>query len=395
MPSRTVLLALLALAVTPSGAAAASWSAPQALTHSGDAFSPALANGTNGGVAVAYLRQLGATERVELRNGTLSGTLRAPVVLDSSQHAIFDPAVTINFDGRSVVAWRRYLDGNHRVRATSVRRDGHVGPVRALSGGGESAYAPAFLPSADGQVYLGWPRRTFGQFVPFADGSFQPFTSSAFAAIGDDPVAAVDSTGTIVLVWAAGGQVMAAAGRPGGVFSAPRLLAAAGRDPLATVLPDGTVVVAWTTDTGTVAAARPPGGDFGAPVTVVDGTVSAAQIIGSPSGEVMVAYVDGSRQLRLQRLTPALARVGATFDLGAGEQTMGVALARDGSAVFAAWTERTTGAIHVRRLAPGGIFGPPRTIAPRSLLRGHPPATAAGAVAWVNGGGTLLLSRYR
>jgi hypothetical protein len=179
------------------------------------------------------------------------------------------------------------------------------------------------------------------------------------------------------------------------VFSAPRLLAAAGRDPLATVLPDGTVVVAWTTATGTVAVARPPGGDFGAPVTVVDGTVSAAQIIGSPSGEVMVAYVDGARQLRLQRLTPGLARVGATFDLGAGEQTMGVALARDGSAVFAAWTERTTGAIHVRRLAPGGIFGPPRTIAPRSLLRGHPPATAAGAVAWVNGGGTLLLSRYR
>jgi hypothetical protein len=395
MPSRTVLLALLALAVAPSGAAAASWSAPQALTRSGDAFSPALANGTNGGVAVAYLRQLGATERVELRNGTLSGTLRAPVVLDSSKHAIFDPAVTINFDGRSVVAWRRYLDGNHRVRATSVRRDGHVGPVRALSGGGESAYAPAFLPSADGQVYLRWPRRTFGQFVPFADGSFQPFTSSAFAAIGNDPVAAVDSTGTIVLVWAAGGQVMAATGRPGGAFSAPRLLAPAGRDPLATVLSDGTVVAAWTTDTGTVAAARPPGGDFGAPVTIVDGTVSAAQIIGSPGGEVMVAYVDAARQLRLQRLTPALARVGATFDLGAGEQTVGVALAQDGSAVFAAWTERTTGAIHVRRLAPGGIFGPRRTIAPRSLLRGHPPATAAGAVGWVNGGGTLLLSRYR
>jgi hypothetical protein len=395
MPSRTVLLALLALAVTPSGAAAASWSAPQALTRTGEAFSPALANGTNGGVAVAYLRQLGATERVELRNGTLSGTLRAPVVLDSSQHAIFDPAVTINFDGRSVVAWRRYLDGNHRVRATSVRRDGHVGPVRALSGGGESAYAPAFLPSADGQVYLGWPRRTFGQFVPFADGSFQPFTSSAFGAIGDEPVAVVDSTGTIVLVWTAGGQVMAATGRPGGAFSAPRLLAAAGRDPLATVLPDGTVVAAWTTDAGIVAAARPPGGDFGAPVTVVDGTVSAAQIIGSPSGEVMVAYVDGARQLRLQRLTPALARVGGAFDLGAGQQTVGVALGRDGSAVFAAWTERTTGAIHVRRLAPGGIFGPARTIAPRSLLRGHPPATAAGAVAWVNGGGRLLLSRYR
>jgi hypothetical protein len=30
-----------------------------------------------------------------------------------------------------------------------------------------------------------------------------------------------------------------------------------------------------------------------------------------------------------------------------------------------------------------------------SLLRGHPPAAGAGAVAWVNGGGTLLLSRYR
>ena len=90
-----------------------------------------------------------------------------------------------------------------------------------------------------------------------------------------------------------------------------------------------------------------------------------------------------------------LARVGAPFDLGGGAETLGVALARDASAVFAAWTERVSGAIHVRRLAPGGIFGVARTIAPRSLLRGHPPATAAGAVAWVNGGGTLLMSRYR
>jgi hypothetical protein len=395
MRLRTIVVAVLALAVVPSGAAAATWSAPQALTRSGDAFSPALANGTNGGVAVAYLRQLGGASRVELRNGTLSGTLRAPVVLDSSTHAVFDPAVAINFDGRSVVAWRRFFEGNHRVRATSVRRDGHVGPVRQLSGGGESAYEPAFLPSADGQTYLRWPRRTFGQFAPFANGAFQPLTSSPGAAIGASPAAAVDSTGAIVLVWTAGGQVLTATGRPGAGFSAPTVLAAAGSDPQATVLPDGTVVAAWTTAAGIVAAARPAGGSFGAPVTIVDGTATGAQIIASSASEVMVAYVDASRQLRLQRLTPALARIGAPFDLGAGDQTLGVALARDGSAVFASWTERVSGAIHVRRLAPGGIFGVVRTIAARSLLRGHPPATAAGAVAWVNGGGTLLMSRYR
>jgi hypothetical protein len=395
MRLRPVLLACVALALAPSAASAASWSAPQALTRAGLVFSPALANGTNGGVAVAYVRQLGRTERVELRNGTLRGTLRAPVVLDSSQHAIFDPAVTINFDGRSVVAWRRFFEGNHRVRATSVRRDGHVGPVRALSGGGESAYAPAFLPSADGQVYVTWPRRTFGQFVPFANGAFQPFTSTRFAAIANEPVAAVDSTGTIVLVWESGRAIMTATGRPGGAFSAPRELAADGRAPRATVLPDGTVVAAWTTSAGVVAASRPSGGDFGAPVTVVDGGASEARIIASAAGEVMVAFVDPSRQLRLQRLTPALARVGGVFDLGAGDQTLGVALARDPSAVFAAWSERSTGAVRVRRLAPGGIFGVRRTIAARSLLRGHPPTTAAGAVAWVNGGGTLLMSRYR
>jgi hypothetical protein len=396
MPRRTVVLAALLLAVAPSGAAAATWSAPQALTRSGAAFSPAVANGTNGGVAVAYLRQLGGASRVELRNGTLSGSLRAPVVLDSSTHAIFDPAVAINFDGRSVVAWRRFFEGNHRVRATSVRRDGHVGPVQRLSGGGESAYEPVFLPSADGQTYLGWPRRTFGQFVPFANGAFQPFVSSPGAAIGNSPVAAVDSTGTIVLVWTSGGQVLTATGRPGGAFSAPaKVLAAPGGDPRITVLPDGTVVAAWTTAAGVVAATRPPGGDFGAPVTVVGTAVSDAQIIASAAGEVMVAYVDGARHLLLQRLTPALARVGTPFDLGAGAETLGVALARDNSAVFASWTERSSGAIHVRRLAPGGILGTVRTIVSRSVLRGHPPATAAGAVAWVNGGGTLLMSRYR
>src|ERR671934_2738017 len=95
MAWRILLLALIALAIAPGGAAAASWSAPQALTRAGDAFSPALANGTNGGVAVAYTRALGSVQRVELRNGTLRGTLRAPVVLDSSSHAVFGPAVTI------------------------------------------------------------------------------------------------------------------------------------------------------------------------------------------------------------------------------------------------------------------------------------------------------------
>jgi hypothetical protein len=395
MRLRAAVLALLVLAVAPSGAAAASWSAPQALTRAGDAFSPALANGTNGGVAVTYLRQLRGASRVELRNGTLRGSLRAPVVLDSSPHAIFDPAVAINVDGRSVVAWRRFFEGNHRVRATSVRRDGHVGPVEQLSGGGESAYAPAFLAAADGQVDLMWRRRTFGQFVPFANGSFQPFASSPGAAIGDDPVAAVDSTGAIVLVHASAGQIVTATGRPGAGFGASKVLAAPGSDPQVSVLPDGTVVAAWTTAGGIVAAARPPGGDFGTPVTVVDGPASAARLIASAAGEAMIAYVDGERHLLLQRLTPALTRVGAPVDLGAGTETVGVALARDPSAVFAAWTERSTGAIHVRRLAPGGIFGTVRTIAARSLLHGHPPATAAGAVAWVNGGGTLLMSRYR
>jgi hypothetical protein len=395
MAWRILLLALIALAIAPGGAAAASWSAPQALTRTGDAFTPALSNGTNGGVAVAYTRMLGSVQRVELRNGTLRGTLRAPVVLDSSSHAVFGPAVTINFDGRAVVAWRRFLDGNHRIRATSVRRDGHVGPVRALSGGGESAYDPAFLPSADGQVYLAWPRRTFGQFAPFANGGFQPLTSASFGGVGNAPVAAVDSTGTIVVVWSEAGRVMTAEGRPGGAFSAPLQLAAEGSEPQATVTPDGVVVAMWRTRSGLVAASRPSGAGFGAPVTVVDGATAAARVIASSASEVMVAYVDGTRQLRLQRLTPALVRVGAPFDLGAGDVTVGVAVARDGSAVFAAWSERSTGAVRVRRLAPGGIFGPPRTIAPRSLLRGHPPATAAGALAWVNGGGTLLMSRYR
>ena len=393
MPPRTVLLALLALAMAPAGAVAASWSAPQALTRAGDVFSPALANGTNGGVAVAYGRQLGGTTRVELRNGTLGGALRAPVVLDSSTHAIFDPAVAINFDGRAVVAWRRYFEGNHRVRATSVRRDGHVGPVRHLSGGGESAYAPAFLPSADGQTYLGWPRRTFGQFVPFANGSFQPFSSSPFAGIGNEPAAAVDATGTIVLAWSGAG-VMTAHARPGGAFSTPSDAVAA-EHPQMAVTPDGTVVVAYSAFGQIGASARSSGGELGTPVGVVDDTTIAWRIIGSPGGEVLVAYVDESHHLWLQRLTPALARVGAPIDLGGSDDTRDVALARDGSAVFASWTAHTTGAIRVRRIAPGGIVGPVRTIAPLSLLRGHPPATAAGAVAWVNGGGTLLMSRYR
>jgi hypothetical protein len=391
-----VLLALLALAVLPAGACAASWSAPQTLTRSGKVFGPALANGTNGGVAVAYVRNLNGVQRAELRNGTLSGSLRSPVVLDSSTHFVFQPATAIATDGRAVVAWLRYLDGNHRVRATSVRRDGHLGPVRTLTGGGQSAYDPSFLAAADGETYLGWTRRAFSQAVPFAGGPFAPYFTLPFTGIGGSPARAVDATGTMVAVWTTSdGRVLASQARAGEAFSAPAQLAPDGRAPQITAAPDGTIVATWTTAAGIVAAARPSGGDFGAPMTVVAGPTTAAHVIASAAREVLVTWVDANHHLRLQRFTPGLQPIGAPIDLGAGDETNGVALARDPSAVFAAWTVRGTGAVRVRRIAPAGIIGPSRTLASRSLLRGSAPTTAAGAVAWVNGGGRLLLSRYR
>jgi hypothetical protein len=396
MTIRAVLLALLALALLPAGALCASWSAPQTLTRSGEVFGPALANGTNGGVAVAYVRDLRGSHRAELRNGTLRGTLRAPVVLDRSTHFVFDPVTAIATDGRAVVAWLRYLDGNHRVRATSVRRDGHVGSIRTLTGGGQSAYEPGFVPAADAETYLGWTRRAFAQAVPFAGGPFAPYFTLPFTGIGGSPVRAVDTTGTMVAVWTTPDRrVLTSQARAGEAFSPPQQLAVDGRAPQITAAPDGTIVAAWRTATGVAAAVRSDGGTFGAPVTVVAGPVPVAHVTASAAREVLVTWVDADRHLRLQRFTPGLQPVGAQVELGAGDETSDVALARDPSAVFAAWSARGSGAIRVRRIAPGGIIGVPRTIASRSLLRGSPPATAAGAVAWVNGGGRLLMSRYR
>jgi hypothetical protein len=394
MSARAILLAVVALALLPAAAQAASWSAPQALTRSGQAFAPAVATGTNGGVAIAYVRQLGSTERAELRNGTLSGRLRAPVVLDSSTHLVANPAVAIAIDGRAVVAWQRYLGGNHRIRATSVRRDGHVGPIRTLTDGGESAYGPAFSPATDLDRHLWWTRRTFSQTAPFANGRFEPPTTFPFAGISGDPVAAVEVDGTLVAVWVADRRILTAEARPGQPFSPPRELAPRGSKPRLALSGDGTMIAAWTTPTGVVGASRPARGEFGAPTALTDGPAVAAKLIAGAARDMALAWVDADRHLRLQRLTLTAQRVGAAIDLGGDDVTLDVALAADPSAVYAAWSVRSSGIVRARRIAPAGIIGPVRTIAPRSPLNGHAPVIGAGAIAWIDGS-KLLLSRYR
>jgi hypothetical protein len=109
MTSRVLPAACLALAMAAALAAApaASWHAPESLTRSGDAYGASVATG-GGALAVAYVRGVGAASRVELRTGTLRGRLG---------------------------------------------RDGRVAALRTISGAGESAYDPTFLPAADGETY--------------------------------------------------------------------------------------------------------------------------------------------------------------------------------------------------------------------------------------------------
>ena len=397
MTSRALPAACLALAMAaaPAAAPAASWHAPEPLTRSGDAYGASVATG-GGALAVAYIRGVGAASRVELRTGTLRGRLGAPVVLRSSPRNAYVTATSVGPDGRAIVAWLRHVQANNRVRATSVRRDGRVAALRTISGAGESAYDPTFLPAADGETYLGWARRSFGQAAPFAGGSFAPLFSSPFTGVGSSATAAVDATGTLVAVWTSGRRVLTAQARAGAPPSTPRELAADGRVPQAAVMPDGTIVATWTTSSGIAAASRPSGGDFGPAAVVAAVPATAARLIAAATGDsLLLVFVDGDRHLRAQRLTPAGRRRGPVVAVGGADETDGVALAGDSSATFAAWSERSTGAVRVARIARDGIFGAPRPLAARSPLRGHPPVVGAGAVEWEDGHGRLLLSRWR
>jgi hypothetical protein len=198
--------------------------------------------------------------------------------------------------------------------------------------------------------------------------------------------------------------VLTADGAPGAAFGTPVALPSAGyaRDVQLVRAQDGALFAAWLASTGqgniVQYAVRAPGATaFGPTLTLAAATPGAfsVRLVATSAVEVLLGWTATNRRvgyggapgaLRLQRLRPDGTAVGAAITLTApGMRADDVVLAHDGTgSVLAAWGRRDGGGrqtIQARRLAPGGIVGPLRTLSPRAGAVAGP--TLAGA----NGGG--------
>jgi hypothetical protein len=410
---RAIAGLLLAAALTTPSVAAAAWTPPAAATRAGQAFGPAVAVGVRKQLTVAWVRTLHGRQRVELRRGTVDGGLRGPaLVLDRSTHFVQAPVlIPVGGDGAVAVAWLRYTPqtgsnrGNHRLRGVIIAADGSMGPVRNLSGGGESAYDPSFAAGGDGRVVLAWSRRTFSQVADVTADGFDAVVRLGGAPIFG-PFVAIDGMGAEVaarFLTTPGSQIFEADRPPGATAFGPDRVAAAavsGRDIRVVGLRSGAVIATWTQTGGAIMAAlRPPGGAFGPPVQVIEESERPRDVTVSDdaAGEILVAYRrgapgEGHGVLRFVRLTADGASVGARRDITLDGGTSAPVLAADGtSGAFFGWSVR--GLLRVRRFAPGGIGGTTVTLG-RSDDRLAPALagkrTMGAVVAWISGGRIMV-----
>jgi hypothetical protein len=405
--------ALGAAAVAPAAAPAASWTAPRAATSAGESFLPAVTADLRGRMAVGFLRTLDGRSRAEVRTGRTNDFLRGDsMLLDRSAHSMSGIAVALPSDGgRLAVAWRRFESRAHRLRAATIDAQGDFGTPQPLTATGpESAYEPEFVAGADGSLRLVWSRRTTSRGRPVLGSVFgAPFALPA-PGVGSTPQVAVDRDGTTVVVWVdqAAGRVLASQAPAGGAFGAPVVLSGTGRarDPQVTISEAGTAIAAWVETTGAGnavrAAVRPRSGGFGPSTEVADATQRAfsPRLLATSAGEVLLAWVNtttttgfggGRGIVRLQRLGATGAPVGARIRLSPdGVRSREPVLAHDGvGSAHVAWLafRNGTNTIQARRLAPGGIRGPVRTLSRGAVVDSPPPALAGAAgravAAWV------------
>jgi hypothetical protein len=423
-PSRAVLPAAAALACAaalPSSALGGSWTAPRAATSAGEAFGPVVAADARGRIAVGFGRALGDVRRAEVRRGTLrSGLQGGSLVLDSFDGNL--DGVVVGLTGNSsrlAVAWRRRANAAQRLRAATVSLGGTVtGPVDLTPDGTESAFFPRFGTGADGVLRLFWDRRTTSAGRAVQGAAFGPRFAVPAPGVGANPAVAVDPDGTMVAVWTRNGQLLTASAPAGGVFGPVTALEAGGyaREAQAVVTDGGDVVAAWLASSGegnaVRVAVRPRGGAFAAAFEVAgrDQGAFAPRLAATSAGEVMVAWVNtASRRgwgnargvIRAQRLGGDERPVGSRVRLSPdGARALQPALVHDGTgSILAAWTDSANRRrVQARRIAPGAITGPVRTLsrapAANTLAPELAGAAGQGVAAWLQDG-DVVVSRYR
>ena len=405
--------ALFAAAALPSSALAGSWSTERAATQAGTAYDPSVAADARGRIALGWGRQLGDVRRAEVRRGTLRRFLRGPaLVLDSTTGNL--DSVTVALSGNAsllAVAWRRRQDAAQRLFGATLTLNGMVDGATPLTPNGpESAYFPRFVTDGDNALRLIWDRRTSSAGRVLRGTGFDAPFAVPGRGVNSGPAIAVDPDGTTVAVWTDGGRVLTASAPAGGAFGPSVVLSAAGyaREPQAVTTDGGDVVAAWLSSSGEgnaiLAAARPRDGEFGATVALAghEERAFSPRLAATSAGEVLVAYLStsvnrgfggGRGVVRLRRLDGREQPAGSRIRLSpSGVRAIEPAIAHDGiGSAHAAWTDsagrRST--VQAKRIAPGGITGPVRTLsrAPADSPAAPVLAGASGqaVAAWTRG----------
>jgi hypothetical protein len=291
----------------------------------------------DGVLGVVWRRLLSRAQR--LRGATVStgGSTSGPFELTpDGPESAYDPQFVAGADGTLRAVWaRRTASQSALVTGTSF------GPATALPSPGNGA-APAVAVDRDGTTVVAWTTggRMLTAMAP-AGGAFGPAVTLPSPGYARDPHIALTADGDVVTAWlasaGAGNAIVAAARPPGGAFGTPYEIAPAGEHAFAPRLAAtsaGEVLVAYVASPQTrgYGGASGPvrlqrlGGDerpVGPRVPMSPSGVRAfsPSIAHDGTGSAFVGWTDahaGRRAVQVRRVAPG-GIVGAVRDLGPGD----------------------------------------------------------------------------
>lgn len=406
--------ACLALLAAPAAAPAAKpWERAETVSRVPGA--PAAAIDAQGFTVLAWAGGSAGRRGAYGARRTQSRGFGEPFGLRTQRNWVDSAAVAFSASGDAIVAYRRFLAGNHRIESRTVRRSGSRTPPVSLSGPGSSAYDPAFTAVAAGGLapdpVLAWWRREADRVQLARAVNGRLFTSSNDTVAGAQRAQYAQlAGGTVLAASATPTAVLIAARPPGGDFGEPVTIASGSgpfRDAQLAVGPQDEVAVAWREYDGDTyrlrVAVAPPDGAFGPAETLssADERAVAPQVAITTDGAVRVAYRStapgndsGPRPGRLKLATTG-GQSPAAVVTGGRQRALAYELRAGGRGeVTLAWQRAEpgnlgSGAVFARAVTPSGRVGV------RQLLTapgedGFSPTLAVGprgdaVVAWVVG----------
>src|SRR5262245_40920934 len=147
------LFALVVAGLSGSALAGADWSAPVNLSEAGqDADQHQVAIDADGDAVFTWVRFDGSRFRVQAQARAADGTLSSVKALSSGGQDAYAPQVAVGADGDAVFTWQRSDGTDIRVQARARAADGTLSSVQTLSDAGQDASEPQVGIDTDGDA---------------------------------------------------------------------------------------------------------------------------------------------------------------------------------------------------------------------------------------------------